>query len=116
MVDTSLIERIIAEGAMGCAEAARLFGTFRSGRPCHPATISRWCISGVRVRTGRRVKLEHFRGAGKLMTSKAAIFRFLAAQQEPAETAEPATIPLPTPTERRRAIEAAARELEAAGA
>ena len=116
MVDTSLIERIIAEGAMGCAEAARLFGTFRSGRPCHPATISRWCISGVRVRDGRRVKLEHFRGAGKLLTSKPAIFRFLAAQQEPVESAEPATIPLPTPTERRRAIEAATREMEAAGA
>ena len=116
MVDTSLIERIIAEGAIGCAEAARLFGTFRSGRPCHPATMSRWCITGVRGRDGRRVKLEHFRGAGKLMTSKAAIFRFLAAQQEPAETAGPVTIPLPTPTERRHAIEAAVREMEAAGA
>ncbi len=116
MVDTSLIERIIAEGAIGCAEAARLFGTFRSGRPCHPATISRWCISGVRVRDGRRVKLEHFRGAGKLMTSKQAIFRYLAIQQEPAESAQHEKIPIPTPSERRRSIEAASRELEAAGA
>ncbi len=116
MVDTSLIERIISEGAIGCAEASRLFGTFRSGRPCHPATISRWCISGVRVRDGRRVKLEHFRGAGKLMTSKNAIFRFLAAQQDPTESAEPSTIPLPTPNDRRRAIEAATREMETAGA
>ena len=69
MIDTSLIERIISEGAIGCAEASRLFGTFRSGRPCHPATISRWCISGVRVRDGRRVKLEHFRGAGTLFST-----------------------------------------------
>ncbi len=116
MIDTSLIERIIAEGAIGCAEAARMFGTFRSGRPCHPATISRWCISGVRVREGCRVKLEHFRGAGKFMTSKPAIFRFLAAQQDPVESAEPSTIALTTPSERHRAIEAAAREMEAAGA
>ena len=62
------------------------------------------------------MKLDHFRGAGKLMTSKAAIFRLLAAQQDPVESAEPSTIPLPTPTERRRAIEAASREMEAAGA
>ena len=116
MTDTTLIERIISEGAIGCAEAARLFGTFRAGRPCHPATLSRWCIAGVRARDGRRVKLEHFRGAGKLMTSQPAIFRFLAAQQDPAESAEPSTIPLPTPTQRRRAIEAASREMEAAGA
>ena len=49
------------------------------------------------------------------MTSKAAIIRFLAAQQETAGSPLSATTPLPTPAERVRTIEAAERELEAAG-
>ena len=40
---------LIAEGLTGMAETAKAAGTYRSSRPCHPSTIVRWCLEGVRL-------------------------------------------------------------------
>jgi len=110
---SSLIERIISEGSIGMSETARLLGSFRGGRPTHPSTPTRWCMDGVKLPDGSTLRLEHFRQAGRLMTSRAAVLRFLAAQQDNA-VAESAAQPR-TPAQRKRAADAAETELEAMG-
>ncbi len=76
------IERLIAEGSIGMAEAARMMGTFRDGKRCHTSTISRWCSPGIKLPDGRVIRLEHYRSAGRMMTSRAALIRFIAKQQQ----------------------------------
>jgi hypothetical protein len=106
------IEKLIAEGPIGMAETARHLGTFRGGRPCHPSTPTRWCVNGVRLPDGSVLRLEHYRTVGRLMTSKAALLRFLAAQQDGKEP----VISLPvSPAERNRAAASAGRELDQLG-
>ena len=109
---SQLIERLIQEGPIGMTQVGRLLGTFRGGKPCHPSTPTRWCLSGVRLPGGRILRLEHYRTAGRLMTSKAALIRFLAAQQQPVDVPDVAPR---SPAERRRAAETAAEQLEALG-
>lgn len=103
------VRRLQREGLIGLSEAAKLFGTYRGGRPTHPATVGRWALHGVRLGDGRLVRLETIRLAGRLGTSRAAVERFLAAQQgaEPM----PAGQPVRTPANRRRESAKAEREL-----
>ncbi len=68
-----------------------------------------WCLAGVKLRDRHTLRLEHYRPAGRLMTSRAALVRFLAAQQQPFDT--PDYQPR-SPAERRRAAD---RELEGLG-
>jgi hypothetical protein len=106
------IERLISEGPIGMAETGRMLGSFRGGRPCHSSTPARWCLSGVKLADGRTLRLEHYRTAGRLMTSRAALIRFLAAQQVPVDVPDVAPR---SPAERRRAVNAAAEELKRLG-
>lgn len=106
---TALIERILQEGPIGMTTATRLLGTFRSGRPTHPSTLIRHHLHGVRSASGAIVRLEAIRVAGRLMTSRAAVIRFLAAQQDPARE------PVPPMVERGSSAAAASRELDAQG-
>lgn len=110
------IEKLIAEGPIGMAETARLLGTFRGGKPCHSSTPTRWCLTGVKLSDSRVLRLEHYRTAGRLMTSKPALLRFLAAQQ--GDTGALICSPTPTrsPAERNHDSEVAGRELDAMGA
>lgn len=70
------------------------------------ATVWRWCTRGV-----RGVKLESLAVGGRRYTSAEAFERFLAATN-PESTSTP---PAPTPHQRRKAIEAAEKELAKAG-
>jgi hypothetical protein len=106
------IDRILTEQPIGMSEAARLLGTFRAGRPCHPSTIVRWCLSGVRLADGRQLRLEFVKVANRLVTSRPALLRFLAAQQD--SNPEPVEPPR-SPGERRRASDRAAADLESLG-
>ena len=84
-----VIDRLINEGLIGMSQAARLFGTFRAGRPTHPSTVSRYCISGTRLGDGTFVRLEHVRmPGGRLATSRPAILRYLACLQAGVPRAE----------------------------
>ena len=109
---TTLIERLIAEGTIGMSETARLLGTFRGGRPCHPSTPTRWCLDGVKLLDGRVLRLEHYRTAGRLMTSRAALVRFLAAQQQPVDVPD---VILRSPAQRKRASDGCSTELTRMG-
>ncbi len=109
------IDRILTETPIGLSAAARLFGTFRGGQPTSPATLFRWCIQGVKLPDGRRVRLEHIRIGTRLMTSRAACIRFLEAQQsDPTDSAS--TPPRVSPPKQRCRAEAAGRKLVERGA
>jgi hypothetical protein len=109
-----IIDQIIQEGAINMSAAAKaLTVSLRAARPVHPGTVGRWINVGVTTTRGRRVRLEGFRVGRKWMTSKAAISRFLLAQQP--EMTE-AVSSIRTPAERQRADAAARRELKAKGA
>lgn len=107
------VQKILDEGAIGMAETARLIGTFRGGRSTHPSTITRWCLHGVKLANGKFLKLEFIRVADRLMTSKPALLRFLAAQQD--RFVEESAAQPRTPAQRKRAADAAEAELEAMG-
>ncbi len=81
------IDKIMSEGALGMTEIAKLSGVFRSGKLTHPATITRWCQDGVTLPNGKKLRLEHYRQCGRLISSKQALIRFLEAQQDQAATA-----------------------------
>jgi hypothetical protein len=85
ITSTDLVKRLMTEGLIGMSAAARRLGTFRDGKPTHPSTITRWCVVGVSLDDGTKLKLEHVRMGGRngrLCTSEAALVRFIEAQQE----------------------------------
>jgi len=106
------IDRILGENPIGMSECARLLGTFRGGRPCHPSTPVRWCTRGVKLVDGSVLRLEHIRMGDRLMTSRPALLRFLAAQQQPSDV--PVAQPR-TPAQQKRDAENADRKLDALG-
>lgn len=109
----TLVEKILAESPIGMTAAAKLFGTFKQGKPVHPSTVTRWASEGVQI-PGGRLRLEAVKIAGRLVTSRAAVVRFIQGQQE--EPAAGQTTPAPrSPAERRRASDAAAQELDRIG-
>jgi hypothetical protein len=108
-----MVNRLLTEGLIGTGASARLFGQLKGGRPVHPGTIVRWHLKGVRMADSRIIRLEGIRVAGKVMTSKAALIRFIAEQQ----TIHTSNPPISrTPSYRNRAAEAAAKQLEVVGA
>jgi hypothetical protein len=102
---TERIARLEAEGFIGMRAVGRIAGV-------HSATGNRWAIEGVEVPGVGRVNLEAVRVAGRWMTSKPAVMRFIEATNTRAAT-EDATPR--SPAARTRASERAAKELEAAG-
>jgi hypothetical protein len=110
----TMTARLVSEGLLGLAPASRLFGTTRNGRPKHPATLTRYYHDGVRLANGRVVRLECVKVGSQLMTSEAAVLRFIAEQQDDAPGAStPNNQPTPTPARRQRAAAAASAELDA---
>ena len=102
---------LTAETLLTLHQAARLLPPARQGRPVNASTVWRWCRKGVRVPGVGIVRLECVRISGRFLTSREAIARF-AARQTP--SALPAA-QLRTPTQRRRASEQAARQLDRLG-
>jgi hypothetical protein len=79
---TTLVERILSEGPIRLAAAAPIVEISHGGKPPHPATMTRWALQGVRLKDGSKIKLEAIRVGNRLMTSRAAVVRFLEAQQD----------------------------------
>ncbi|QDU21822.1 DUF1580 domain-containing protein [Urbifossiella limnaea] len=111
---TDLVDRLLTEGPIGPAAAARLYGSYRSGRPTHPSTVVRHIQEGVRLADGTTLRLEGVRIGGRLVTSRAAVVRFVAAQQ-PAAAEQPAATPPRSPAQRATAADAAGERLKALG-
>ena len=108
---TVSVDRILQEGAIGLAGAAKILGTIRVGKQVHPSTLSRWCLGGIHLPSGEVLRLEHIRVSGRICTSRAALIRFLERQNEPSRDT-----PTRSPAERSRAADAAAVALAADGA
>src|SRR5262249_34736572 len=107
------VEKLTSEGLIGVAEASRFMGVYRSGRPGDPTTRTRWCLDGIKLPDGTRLRLDHIRVSDRVMTTKAALLRFLAAQQDPASIGSAARPR--SPAERSRAHAKADAALTAAG-
>ena len=106
------VEQLTTEGLVGVSHAARMVGTFRCGKPTHPSTVTRWMLTGVTLPGGRRLRLEHLRLNGRLVTSRPALLRFIAAQQT---DVPPEREILPrSPTQRRHRSQNAGSELDRA--
>lgn len=95
----------------GLAAAAKFIPGTTTKNP-RPETLYRWCTSGARAADGTRTKLEHVRVGSRIVTSRAAIQRFL--MRLTSGTTAPAPT-VRTPAQRRRDHERAEKELEAAG-
>jgi hypothetical protein len=98
------VDRLMTEGFIGAAGAARLLGKFRGDRPVHPSTIVRLLHDG---------RLEGIRVNGKWRTTRQAIVRLIAAQNG---TAGVTVAPPRPPATRTKSSERAAAELERRGA
>lgn len=111
-----IVERLMSEGFISMAEAAKMFGSCRNGAATHPATLARKCLKGDLLPDGTRLKLEHVRVANRLMTSRQAVVRHIAALT--AAAGQPATseAPVRSPAARTRDSAKAAAELESMGA
>ena len=94
------------EPLIGLAEAAKKYNK-------HPASFTRWIVSGCTAADGSRVKLEAVRVGYKWATSFQATSRFLSRLSSIGETARDRVIP---PADRRKQVAAAIREMELAGA
>ena len=68
---------ILGEGAISLNAAMRMLAD-ESGSCPSPVTGWRWCRRGIE-RNGRKVKLEYARIGRRIVTSKAAVSRFVSA-------------------------------------
>lgn len=74
------VERLIREGLIEPSVAAKLV-------KAKTGTIARWYSRGITLPGGRVLRLEAVRVGGRVMTTEAALFRFIEQQQdEPPET------------------------------
>ena len=110
----TMVEKLVGEGLISMSAAARLYGQARSGVPTHRSTPARHAIKGVRLSDGRLLRLESVRVNGQLRTSRAAVLRFIVAQNEPATLPAGTTTPEPHAS-LTRARHEADKVLDAAG-
>jgi hypothetical protein len=86
--ESPILGEILSGQGLYLSQAARLLPRHRQNRPVHPTTLSRWAHQGVRLPDGTVIRLEAVRCAGRLVTTAAALKRFLASQS-------PAALPQP---------------------
>jgi hypothetical protein len=110
---SSILSEIAAGLGLSLAQAARRLPSARQGRPVSPSCLWRWIARGIILPDGRCVRLEAARLADRWLTSEPAIERFVA-RQTPQTDTEPMSAPR-APTQRRRASEQAARQLDEIG-
>lgn len=112
MLDT--ISQVLTEVEKGqgisLPAAARLVPGGTAGH-ANPATVFRWTSHGAKAVDGRRVCLEHVRIGNRILTTHAAIRRFIAALSQSAD-AKPAPR---SPAAARRASERANKQLQEMG-
>jgi hypothetical protein len=107
--------RILDEHRIDLSEAGRILGTDRS--PAHLSTVLRAVTKGTKLPAGERVRLEAIRSAGRWVTSREAVERYVRrltglALGEAEPTESPVT---PMSSRRQRELAAVDRELDRAG-
>jgi hypothetical protein len=68
---------LATEHRIGLHEGAKLYPSFREGRPTHVSTVLRHITKGVRLPDGQIVHLEGARLGGRWITSVEAVQRFM---------------------------------------
>ena len=112
-MQTETIARLKAEGLVRVRTAIAGLPGNKGNKSIHPSTGTRWCFRGVKLRNGGVAHLEHIKsGGGQLLTSVAALERFLATVTA-GTTTPPADTPVqpPTPSAKHRAAERAEKTL-----
>jgi hypothetical protein len=94
---TQVAEEIARGEGLTLAQAARCLPQSRNDKPVSPSTLWRWAHSGVKLADGTRVRLEVARLGCRWLTSRAALVRFLQAQNPAADVPQPK----PAPKEKR---------------
>jgi hypothetical protein len=98
---------VLAGEGLYLAAAAKLFPRHRRGRPVSPSTVFRWIAHGVRLDSTRRVHLEATRIAGRWVTTRGAIKRFLDRQgPQPLTSTHEQRTPAKRDRDQRRAADA----------
>lgn len=106
MPSDELIQELLNGDCLSTGQVALAFPSKRGRKTSvNPATVYRWCTTGTKSPDGRIVKLETAWIGGRLMTSKAALERFIRALNA-----------TPEPTEQPRPRSESAREKAAAAA
>jgi hypothetical protein len=105
---------LTTEKALPLAEACRIVPPARSGKKTHLSTVLRWILKGAKSPTGEMVKLEALRIGSRWVTSREALQRF-AERLTPSPNGQSAPHPPRTPTQRQRAADRAAQELDRLG-
>lgn len=111
----SITDEIASGQGIYLSAAARLFPSYRLGRPVSLQCVLRWVVDGVRGPEGRRIHLEAARLSGKWVTTPAAISRFIGAQSQNPSSENDSPASRPTVSQRRREAALAAKELERLG-
>jgi hypothetical protein len=111
--EADITNEILSGSGLNLGQAARCFPPYRESRPVNPCTIYRWITSGVRLPNGTRLRLEARRVGGRWLTSREAVRRFIDEQTPSIDTASAPRAP--TPTQRAKRAERAAKALEEAG-
>jgi hypothetical protein len=110
---SAVLDEVLAGDSISLAQGAKLLPATR-GKATAPSTLFRWHVRGVKLPDGTTLKLEAVRIAGRLVTSKAALRRFIERQNQPQQP----PVPIPevrTPTERRKAVASAVAACAARG-
>lgn len=110
---TQVLQEIQAGHGLALSAAGRLFPGHRGRAAIDPSTVFRWVTKGAKTPAGGLVRLEAVRVGGRWLTSRGAVSRFVAALTAAADPAP--SLPIRTPTQRRRASEAAGKKLEKSG-
>jgi hypothetical protein len=111
-----VISEIIAGDSLTLAQVAARVPSHRGEGHSTPSRISRWVNPGHKLPGGRVVKLEAAKFGAAVLTSKAALERFIAAINSDAQADAPQQPKPRSEAERRRAAEAAEQRLAKAGA
>ena len=104
---------ITAGHGLNLTNAAKQFPPYRGTQPVNPSTIWRWITEGIKLASGRRLRLEAIRLGGRWLTSVQAVQRFMQAQTPQFADEPPA--PTPSAKKRRQSAASAARDLEQVG-
>ena len=98
-----------ADELLTLTEAAKVLPAF-DGKRLHPSTLWRWCFKG-----SQGVQLEYTRLGSRILTTQAALYRFMQARTE-ADRQPRAEPRRRTTAQRRRAVDDACDELKKRGA
>ena len=76
----NLIEEILDSGGIAASGVALILPKGKKGRPTNPAQIRAWMQTGIMTPSGHRLILESAWIGGRRLTTRAALARFIAAQ------------------------------------